>query len=140
MDVDKKDAGKKQWTAKMVIYRLKEAAATLRALRSPGVQPSGYTSNWPDVIHRAMDAYGCHNIEIKPLQPSPVAIKRMDEALGWLEWLEPAQTRLVWFHAEGVPRKTILKTMELSRTTLWRLWNKAITVIVNKLNGGSINT
>ena len=128
-----------KWDRKKVADRLYEAASTLRNLRVPGVRPLEYGSNWPDVIHDMMDAYGWHEAELKPPIPTAETIDRMDEALGWLRWLEPDQVRLVWLYAEGTPRKMIMAKLGVSRTSVWILWTAAVKVITTRLNVGETN-
>ena len=125
-----------KWTKRTVASRLEEAASTLRNLRVPGMRPLEYGNNWPDIIHDMMDAYGWHEAEFKPPTPTAESITRMDEALGWLRWLEPVQVRLVWLYAERVPRKMIMAKMGMGRTKVWGMWDAAILAITTMLNSG----
>ncbi|MBF0341098.1 MAG: hypothetical protein HQL95_09090 [Magnetococcales bacterium] len=122
-----------KWTPKMVAERLEEAARTLRVLRVTGLKPLGYGSTWPDVVHDPNEAFGWNATEIRLGPPTPESITRMDEALNWLRWLEPDQMRLVWLHAEGVPRKVITNNLGVSRVTAWRLWMSALMIITSRL-------
>ena len=47
----------------------------------------------------------------------------MDEALGWLMWLEPEERQLVWLRAEGMPWKWITRRLGIGRTTAWQRWS-----------------
>ena len=47
----------------------------------------------------------------RPAAAAPEAIDRMDEALGWLMWLEPEERQLVWLRAEGLPWKWITRRL-----------------------------
>jgi hypothetical protein len=76
--------------------RLLEAADALRRLTMNGIKPSGLRSQWPDVIHRVEEAYGWTEKRVRPPRPSPAEITRMDEAIGWLLWLNPDQRKVVW--------------------------------------------
>ncbi len=127
-----------KWTSKMVAARLEEAAMTMRTLQVQGVKPMRYGSAWPDVIHDPNEAFGWNDAEFRPGPPTAQAITRMDEALQWLRWLEPDQVRLVWLHADQVPRKTIMAKLGLSRTKAWRLWAAAIMTITTSLNIGKL--
>jgi hypothetical protein len=61
-----------------------------------GIKPSGLRSQWPDVIHRVEEAYGWTVGRVRPPRPSPAEITRMDEAIGWLLWLDADQRKVVW--------------------------------------------
>jgi Domain of unknown function (DUF6362) len=76
--------------------RLVEAADALRRLTMNAIKPSGLRSQWPDVILRVEEAYGWTEGRVRPPRPSPAEITRMDEAIGWLLWLNPDQRKVVW--------------------------------------------
>jgi Domain of unknown function (DUF6362) len=61
----------------------------------------------------------------------------MDEALGWLLWLEPEERRLVWLRAEGVPWKRITDWLGIGRTTAWQRWTTALLRIAVRLNAAA---
>jgi Domain of unknown function (DUF6362) len=61
----------------------------------------------------------------------------MDEALGWLMWLEPEERRLVWLRAEGVPWKRITQRLGIGRTTAWQRWTIALLKISVRLNAAA---
>jgi Domain of unknown function (DUF6362) len=69
--------------------------------------------------------------------PSPEAIDRMDEVLGWLSWLEPEERQLVWLRAEGLPWKRITHRLGIGRTTAWQRWTIALLKITTRLNAAS---
>ena len=133
--MDKNGNGK--WTAKMVAARMEEAVRTLRLLRISGLKPRGYVSSWPDVVIDLADASGQDEVKLRLDPPTPEAITRMDETLQWLCWLEPDQARLVWMHAEGVPRKTICAKVGMSRAKAWRSWAAALMTIASAMNASS---
>lgn len=58
----------------------------------------------------------------------------MDEALGWLVWLEPEERRLVWLRAEGLPWKLITHRIGVGRTTAWQRWRMALLEITTRMN------
>ncbi|MBF0116608.1 MAG: hypothetical protein HQM04_16390 [Magnetococcales bacterium] len=132
--MDKNGNGK--WTAKMVAVQMEEAVRTLRSLRISGLKPRGYVSSWPEVVPGPDEALGRADDEFRAGPPTPEAITRMDEALQWLCWLEPDQARLVWMHAEGVPRKTICVKVGMSRAKAWRSWAAALMTIASAVNIG----
>jgi hypothetical protein len=118
----------------MVSARMEEAARTLRLLRVSGLKPRGYVSSWPDVVLGPDEAYGQDEVELRAGPPTPDAITRMDEALQWLCWLEPDQARLIWLHAEGMPRKMICAKVGMSRMMAWRVWMAALMTIASMVN------
>jgi hypothetical protein len=61
----------------------------------------------------------------------------MDEALGWLMWLEPEERRLVWLRAEGLPWKWITHRLGIGRTTAWQRWTTALLKITVRLNAAA---
>jgi len=132
--VQRTDAAKPGWTAKMVEDRMAEAADTLRRL--PPVKVQGYFSTWPPVIRDFWEAFGWHDVEVRPGPASPEAIDRMDDTLRWLRWLEPDETRLVWLRAEGVRWKLICARFGVGRTTAWHRWSGALTKIAVRLDAG----
>ncbi|MBF0401657.1 MAG: hypothetical protein HQL90_12935 [Magnetococcales bacterium] len=132
--MDKNGNGK--WTAKMVAARMEEAVRTLRLLRISGLKPRGYASSWPEVVPGPDEALGRVDDEFRAGPPTPEDITKMDEALQWLCWLEPDQARLVWMHAEGVPRKTICAKVGMSRAKAWRSWAAALMTIASAVNIG----
>ncbi|MBF0181342.1 MAG: hypothetical protein HQM03_15070 [Magnetococcales bacterium] len=123
-----------KWTPKMVAERLEEAAATMRRLVVRGLRPREFGNAWPPVIHEAMEAYGWNEILLRLGPPPADAITRMDQALLWLRWLDVEQLRLVWLHADRVPRKVIMSSLGASRATTWRLWMSSLMIIANRLN------
>ena len=68
---------------------------------------------------------------------APEAIDRMDEALGWLMWLDPEERRLVWLRAEGMPWKRITLRLGIGRTTAWQRWMTALLKIAVRLNAAA---
>ena len=127
-------ADQKKWDGKMVAARLEEAVETIKRLPANGLKPTGYVSSWPPILREFFEAYGWNKLEVRLGPPSPEAIDRMEEVLEWLRWLEPDQVRLVWLHAEGVPRKLIMARIGVSRATAWRMWAAALVVIATRLN------
>ncbi|MGA8992545.1 MAG: DUF6362 family protein [Rhodoplanes sp.] len=69
------------------------------------------------------------------LPPSSDAISRMDEALGWLRWLEGDDAKLVWAWADGAQWKAICWRFGIARATAHRRWEYGVSVIVWRLNG-----
>ncbi|MBF0184731.1 MAG: hypothetical protein HQM06_10140 [Magnetococcales bacterium] len=113
---------------------MEEAAGTLRALRMTGLKPAGYVTAWPDFVLDPSDADGAELARVRRGPPTPDAITRMDESLQWLHWLEADQSRLVWLHAEGLPRKMICAKVGMSSAKAWRSWSAALMTIASAIN------
>jgi hypothetical protein len=70
--------------------------------------------------------------------PSPAAISRMEETLGWLAWLEPADAKIVWLRATGERWKAFCWKVGLVRSAAHQHWLYALCVIVLRLNGRKV--
>jgi Domain of unknown function (DUF6362) len=117
-----------RWTAVRVAERLAEAADVLERLPEPKVR--GLYSLLPLLP----DQFAGDSARATPAAPPPEAIDRMDEALGWLMWLEPEERRLVWLRAEGMPWKWITRRLGMGRTTAWQHRVTALLKIAVRLN------
>ena len=122
-----------EWTSEQVIERFEEAARTLRRL--PPVKAQGYFSTWPKVKYTELELLQQEAAPLRLGPPTAEAISRMEEALSWLAWLTPEGRKLVWLRAERLPWKPICMRLGTDRTTAWRWYKRAITVVVRKLNG-----
>jgi Domain of unknown function (DUF6362) len=116
----------RSWTPLLVAERLAEAADVLARL--PAERVGGLYDLWPRMV-------GAPCAGARPAAPAPEAIDRMDEALGWLCWLDPEERRLVWLRAEGLPWKRITYRLGIGRTTAWQRWTVALLKIATRLNG-----
>ncbi len=123
------------WTPKLVAVHLEDAADTLRRL--PNRRVGGYARAWPEIVREYWEAFGWHEVELRPIPPAPGAIDRMDEVLRWLWWLERDEARLVWARATGRPWKAIAYEHGIDRTTAWRRWTYALITIAARLNAGA---
>src|SRR5665809_42149 len=117
-----------RWDNEVVARRLEEAADTLARL--PDERVCGHYDLWPKLIGEP-----CRHP--RPEAAAPEAIDRMDEALGWLMWLEPEERRLVWLRAEGVPWKRITHRLGIGRTTAWQRWTTALLKITVRLEAAA---
>jgi hypothetical protein len=117
-----------RWDQQAVARRLEEAADVLARL--PDERLRGVYDLWPRIV-------------VKPTRcarltaAAPEAIDRMDEALGWLMWLDPEERRLVWLRAEGMPWKRITLRLGIGRTTAWQRWMIALLKIAVRLNAAA---
>jgi hypothetical protein len=119
------------WTPSRVAERMEEAAATLQRLPAPRVR--GYFSTWPPIVRDAWEAFGWEQTQVRLGPPSAEAIDRMDEALGWLHWLEADAARLVWLRACRLPWKAFIRRMRMGRTKAWQEWVMALAIIAARL-------
>ena len=116
------------WTPGLVAERLAEAANVLARL--PEERMRGYYGPWRTLVGATVRGPS-------PAAPAPEAIDRMDEALGWLMWLDPEERRLVWLRAEGMPWKRITLRLGIGRTTAWQRWMTALLKIAVRLNAAA---
>ena len=70
--------------------------------------------------------------------PSPATVPRMEEALGWLRWLEAEDAKLVWARADRKPWKAICWRFGIGRATAHRRWQYGLSVIAWRLNGRKV--
>ena len=117
-----------RWGKEAVARRLEEAADVLSRL--PAERGRGFYDLWPRIVG---EPCGC----TRPTAAAPEAIDRMDEALGWLMWLEPEERQLVWLRAEGMPWKWITRRLGIGRTTAWQRWTIALLKIAVRLNAAA---
>jgi hypothetical protein len=116
------------WTPELVAERLAEAADVLARL--PDAKMRGYYDPWRILVGTTVRGPS-------PAAPAPEAIDRMDEALGWLCWLDADERQLVWLRAEGVPWKRITQRLGIGRTTAWQRWTIALLKITTRLNAAA---
>jgi hypothetical protein len=121
------------WTVKLVEERLIEAAAVMRRL--PSVRVPGYFNTWPKMVVEFADRVGQQPEPMRLPPPSPTAISRMEDALGWLRWLEAEDAKLVWARADRTPWKAICWQFGIARATANRRWQYGLSVIAWRLNG-----
>jgi hypothetical protein len=112
-------------TPELVAERLAEAADVLARL--PDERVRGLYDLWPRLI-------GEPRGHARAAAAAPEAIDRMDEALGWLLWLDPHERQLLWLRAEGLPWKRITHRLGIGRTTAWQRWTTALLKIVVRLD------
>jgi hypothetical protein len=121
-----------EWTIEAVAARLADAANTSHRLPPERVQ--GYFSVWPAFMRRGWEVLANEDRAYRPLPPSPAAIERMLEAMRWMQWLEAEQRHLVWMRAEDHEWDAIGKRFGCCRTTAWRRWQRALTIVAVRLN------
>jgi hypothetical protein len=107
--------------------RFEEAADVMARL--PNDRVPGLYGLWPRIVSATVTSG-------RPAAPSPKAIDRMDEVVGWLCWLEPEERRLVWLRRRGClgsgsPR------LGIGRTTAWQRWTMALLEVASRLNAAA---
>jgi len=120
------------WTPSLVEARLAESADVLKRLPTDTVQ--GYFSTWPKAAYEFADLVGQTPAPMKRPWPTPAAIDRMTETLGWFFGLDPIDARILWFRAGGERWKTICWRVGLSRSAANERWLYALCLLSWKLN------
>lgn len=124
---------KDHWTPTLVEERLVEAASVMKRL--PNVRVPGYFNTWPKMLVEFADLVQQEPARLRLPPPAPDAITRMEEALGWLTWLNPIDRKIVWLRASGERWKTICWKVGLGRTAANQHWLYALCVLAWRLNG-----
>jgi uncharacterized protein DUF6362 len=122
-----------KWTPSLIEERFVEAADVMKRL--PNVRVPGHFNTWPAMMAEFADLIGREPERLRRGPPAPDAISRMDEAIGWLRWLEPAEAKIVWLRASGVRWKEICWKVGLARTAANQRWLYALCVMAFKLSG-----
>lgn len=90
-------------TVEWLRERFADAADTLRRLPKPReFRGHRLQSPWPDTIREWL-SYASQETHVRRAAPSPEAITRLEEVLGWMsELLTPDQRMVCWGRAEGL--------------------------------------
>jgi hypothetical protein len=59
----------------------------------------------------------------------------MEQTLGWFAWLEPLDSKIVWFRVSGKRWKEICWEVGLARAAAHEHWLYGLCVIAWRLNG-----
>ena len=120
------------WNSETVAMRLQEAAKT--AHRLPPVKVMGYFNLWPPFVRTGIEGFA--QDESPPrFPPSPREVERMLEVIGWMNWLEVEQRKLLWMRAERYRWDEIAHRFGYSPRTAQRHWRVAIFTLVCHLQG-----
>lgn len=103
--------------------------------RLADVRVPGHFNTWPKMHHEFADLVGQEPPRLRRPSPAPDAISRMEETLGWLNWLEPIDRKVVWLRASGERWKTVCWKVGLQRAAAHQHWLYALCVIAWRLNG-----
>jgi Domain of unknown function (DUF6362) len=124
------------WSVERVAERFREAAETARRL--PPVRVQGYFNTWPAILREPWETYAAED-GLCRFPPDPSAIERLEETMRWVLWLTEEQRHLVWMRSEDRGWRDICRRFGCDRTTAWRRWQKALTVVVERLNAVDIS-
>ena len=119
------------WTIDDVAARFEEAASTGRRL--PPVRVQGYFNCWPEIKRMPWENIG-EEPTVYHFPPDPASIERMLETMRWVQWLEVEQRHLIWMRAKHYEWKFICRRFGCERTTAWRRWQRALQIVVERLN------
>ena len=124
---------KTEWTVDDVAARFADAAETAHKL--PRVRPGGYFNPWMTLAMQVPERYPDPERLYRPMPPSPQAVERMLETMRWVLWLEEEERHLVWMRAERHRWRDICARFGCDRTTAWRRWQRALSIVADRLNG-----
>ena len=119
-----------EWTTKLIAERFAQSVVTLKRL--PNDRGLGYRHSWPPIVHSRFEIMQQEPAPIR-LAATPEQVSAMEETLSWLLWLEPAQRRLIWYRAEGMPWRLIGRRLGAPKTTIQRRWYRALEVVLTHL-------
>jgi hypothetical protein len=133
-----------KWTMISVEDRLLEAARTLAAVHVPDYS-TGMRSWWPEIIRSHAESYNLQPPAQRPAAPDAEAISRMNEALGWFNYipverivLRRVVAMLVLNHPITLRRKHSTRRVgqhfNVSHTTVIAWHKEGLLFIVEALN------
>ncbi len=111
--------------------RLVDAART--AHRLPPVRVQGYFNLWPPFARTDFERMSCDDVPTIRFPPTPQEVDQMLEVMAWMQWLEVDQRKLLWMRAEKYDWNEIGRRFGCCRTTAWRKWKTAITLLATYL-------
>lgn len=94
----------------------------------------GRFNTWPRILYEFSDLVSQEPSRGTRVRPSADAI-RMEETLGWLNWLEPTDRKVIWLRASGVRWKVVCGTVGLARAACHEHWLYALCLIAVRLSG-----
>lgn len=97
----------------------------------------GYFNVWPVILRQPWETYPGDDVPYR-FPPDPAAIDRMEETMRWVLWLTEEQRHLVWMRAEEREWREICRRFACNRTTAWRRWQKALGLVVGRLNQATL--
>ncbi len=121
------------WTADEISARLYGAAVTARRL--PPDRSQGYVNSWPTILRSPWEVLAADDRLLRRVPPSPKDVEQMLEVMRWVQWLEVEQRHLVWMRANRYGWRDVCTRFACDRTTAWRRWKAALSLIALHLNG-----
>lgn len=121
-----------EWACDQVAARILEAAKT--AHRLPPVRVQGYFNLWPPFARTEFERMSCEDSPAIRFPPSPAEVERMLEVMGWMQWLEVDQRKLLWMRAKKYDWNDIGRRFGCCRTTAWRRWRLSLQYVAEQLN------
>ena len=115
---------------KWIKHYLKEAADTLHRL--PRAYAKARLTGWPDVAQNSF-AHELSPGRTRPASPSPAAIDRLDESLGWMFACDQEERIVVWARACGVAWRKLEDIDGRSHVTLRRIEDRGLAAIRDRL-------
>jgi Domain of unknown function (DUF6362) len=95
----------------------------------------GRFNTWPRILYEFSDLVSQEPSRGTRVRPSADAISRMEETLGWLNWLKPTDRKVIWLRASGERRKTVCWKVGLQRAAAHEHWRYGFCAIAWRLNG-----
>ena len=121
-----------EWDVDDVANRFSEAARTARRL--PRVRVQGYFSVWPAFVRTEYERLACDDPLPLRFPPTPKDVDLMLETMRWIQWLEVEHRKLVWMRADNYDWNEIGRRFGCCRSTAWRRWQVAISLVAARLN------
>jgi hypothetical protein len=101
-----------EWTRELVAGRVREAWDTLRRMPERCF-PAPVTSSWPQVVRDWREAYGYNTERVRLARPSPQAIDRMHDTIGWFTFIALQPQR------KTIPLDTHERTIRAQSRAVW---------------------
>lgn len=126
-----------------LIERIREAYDTYRRLPDTDRRFRGrQTGSWPAFVRDFFEAYGHTPTVSSPARPSPEAIDRADETIGWFASSldsNPRGARAVWLtHGRGLSMRRAGAILGISKTQLGVVRTSAIEAMRRYVNAYSL--
>lgn len=112
------------WDEELVKVWIEEAADTLRRLPRGYVKPR--VTYWPEVVQSSFHSFGSSRLSNRLASPSPRAIDRIEQALGWLFHCDDDSRRIIWARACGVPWRRLEDVDGRSHVTLRKICDRGL--------------
>lgn len=115
-----------------LISYIEDACVALSRL--PSAKPPERYTNWPDVLHSIMDAYGWHTPDEPRIMPTKDQVTKADNLSIWLLKLHPPHRKLVIARGCGYSWYKIAKIYKHAPSTCKAHWINALVTIMKEVN------